>query len=208
MPCCFVFVMVPLLLLYAIQQTRMIVRLVLLLRHPGRIAQFGLAARFVSGLCYWPVPMMLCFVVFMGSDIIPPDDASLLLHMTFTPRGAAFALCSWIAMTLWFRSIVNRALALYLLPTSLVPVAVLALLSLNYLAGFGWVFVRADIITGLFGTGTSSGLILIVLATAFLLLFIPAAPLVGFVLLIVHVVRVRAAKTWETTVPVEEEEIP
>ena len=49
---------------------------------------------------------------------------------------------------------------------------------------------------------------LIALAMALLLLYVPAAPLVGFVLLIVHVVRVRAAKTWETAVPPEEEEMP
>jgi len=39
-------------------------------------------------------------------------------------------------------------------------------------------------------------------------LYIPAAPLVGLVLLIVHVARVRAARTWETYIPPQEEEIP
>ena len=38
--------------------------------------------------------------------------------------------------------------------------------------------------------------------------YIPTAPLVGFVLLVVHVAQVRRAKTWETYVPPEQEEIP
>jgi len=39
-----------------------------------------------------------------------------------------------------------------------------------------------------------------------ILSFVP--PLVGFVLLVIHVAQVRAAKTWETYVPPEQEEIP
>ncbi len=204
---CFMLIMVPLLLLYAIRQTRMIVRLVRLLRHAARTAQFGLAASFISGLCYWPVLMMLLLTFFLGTEMRPPDDANLLELMTFTPCGAVFALCSWVAMTLWFRSIVNRDLSIYREPTSLVPVAVLALVCLTYLTGFAWVFARQVIRAGL-PMANAPSIDLIALAMALLLLYVPAAPFVGFVLLIVHVVLVRAAKTWETYVPPEEEEIP
>ena len=204
---CFLLIMVPLLLLYAIRQTRMIVRLVRLLRHAARTAQFGLAASFISCLCYWPVLMMLLLTFFLGMEVRPPDDANLLELMTFAPFGAAFALCSWVAMTLWFRSIVNRELAMYRESIALVPVVILALVCLTYLAGFAWVFARQVISVGLPMTNAPF-INLIALAMALLLLYVPAAPLVGFVLLIVHVVRVRAAKTWETAVPPEEEEMP
>ena len=193
--------------LYAILETRMIVRLVRLLRHPARTAQFGLAASFISGLCYWPVLMMLLLMFLLGMEVRPPDDANLLELMTLAPFGAAFALCSWVTMTLWFRSIVNRDLAVYRDPISLVPVVILALTCLTYLAVFAWVFTRQVMRVGLLRTNDPFSDML-GLAVGLLLLYVPAAPLAGFVLLIVHVVRVRAAKTWETYVPPEEEEMP
>lgn len=201
----FVYVVVPCFLAYAIQQTRMIVRLVHLLRHPGSIAQFGLAARFLSGLCYGPVLMMLFL---LGPEIGPSDDANLLELMIFAPWGAAFALCFWVAMTIWFRSIIKRDLAIYREPTALVPVTVLALVCLNYVIGIAWVFARAAISNGSPMINGPVNEILLALVMALLVLCVPAAPLAGFVLLIFHVVRVRAAKTWETYIPPEEEEIP
>jgi len=199
--------------LYAILETRMIVRLVRLLRHPGRIAQFGLAANHVTGLCYWPGIMLLMLLLMLLTVLDAPRGSSLetgadpLVLMTFGRIGVAFAMISWVAMTLWFRSIVNRDLAIYREPTALVPVVILALICVTYLLGIAWLFAGAILQAGWLPTG-EPGMDLIFLTASLLLLYVPAAPLAGFVLLIVHVGQVRAAKTWETYVPPEQEEMP
>ena len=207
MNCCLDVGMPLLVLLYAIQQTRMIVRLVRLLRHPARTAQIGFAVSFIRSLCYWPGLMLLLLTLFLVPEMTPSYDANPLELMTFAPFGATLALCSWVAMTLWFRSIVRRGPAIYREPISLVPVAVLSLLCLTYLAGFAWVFARNIVSVGLPMTNASF-INLIALAMMLLLLYVPAAPLVGFLLLFFHVALVRHARTWETYVPPEEEEIP
>jgi hypothetical protein len=207
MGCGMLIVMPLLLLLYVISQTRMIVRLVRLLRHPAGIAQVGLAANYITSLCVWPGLMLLLLTLTLATEGNTLDDANLLMLMTFTPYGAAFALCSWIAMALWFRRILRRDLAIYREPTALVPVVIMGLICLTFLAGVAWELGRRMLLAGALSSGNVIEN-LIVAAVALMLLYIPAAPLAGFVLLIVHVVRVRAAKTWETYVPDEQEEMP
>jgi len=193
-------------LLYAIPQTRMLVRLIHLLRQPGRIAQFGLAESCVVSLCFLPGIMLLLAALLAAGGRLVPHGGNPLEMLTFSPAGAAFALCSWIAMTVWFRRIVQRELAMYREPIALVPVVIMSLICLNYVAVVVW-----GAVLSILGAGslTSLGPVAVELClTAAVLIYIPAAPLAGFVLLIVHVWQVRAAKTWETYVPPEEEEIP
>ena len=207
MVCGLLIVMPLVLLLYVISQARMLVRLVRLLRHPARIAQVGLTASFITSLCVWPGLMLLLLTLALAAKGDTLDNANLLVLMTFTPYGAAFAMCSWVVMALWFRRILRRDLAIYREPTALVPVVILGLICLTFLAGVALVLALGL----LFLWGFSSGNLLwnlIVAAVALMLLYIPAAPLAGFVLLIVHVGQVRSAKTWETYVPPEEEEMP
>lgn len=203
---CFLLILAPFLLpQYAIRQTRMIVRLVRLLRHPASTAQFGLPANYVTSLCYWP-GLMLLFTFLVVSEARSYDGTNLFILMTFSPYGAAFALCSWVAMTLWFRSIIRHELAIYRNPIALVPVVILALICLNY-AAVTAVFVPALLGVSSFVGGNSIwGLVL--MALVLLLFYIPATSFLSFVLLVIHVAQVRAAKTWETYIPPEEEEIP
>lgn len=207
MVCGLLIVMPLVLLLYVISQARMLVRLVRLLRFPARIAQVGLTANFITSLCVWPGLMLLLLTLALAAKGDTLDNANLLVLMTFTPYGAAFAVCSWVIMALWFRRILRRDLAIYREPTALVPVVILGLICLTFLAGVALVLALGL----LFLWGFSSGNLLwnlIVAGVALMLLYVPAAPLAGFVLVIVHVGRVRAAKTWETYIPPEEEEIP
>jgi hypothetical protein len=126
--------------------------------------------------------------------------------MTFTSYGAVFALCSWVVMTIWFRRIVRRDLAIYREPVALVPVVIMSLICLNYVAIGAWQ-VASSILAA--GSLTSLGQFpLEVCVSAAIMIYIPVAPLAGFVLLIIHVGLVRAAKTWETFIPPEEEEMP
>lgn len=196
-------------LLYAIPQTRMIVRLVRLLRQPGRIAQFGLAENCVVTLCFLPGIMLLvlaAILLFLGGPFANGGGRDLLTLLTFSPTGATFALCSWVVMTVWFRHIVRRELAMYREPVALVPAVIMSLICLTYIAR---VVVWAALSLLVAGSLTNWWQIpLEGCVVAAILIYIPAAPLAGFVLLIVHVIRVRAAKTWETCVPDEQEEMP
>jgi len=196
-------------LLYAIPQTRMLVRLIHLLRQPGRIAQFGLAEQCVVSLCFLPgimLAILAASLLFLGGPFGGGGEKNLLTLLTFSPAGAVFAMCSWAAMTIWFRHIVRRELAIYREPTALVPIVIMSLICLTYtvmLTVWGALsMLRAASFTSWWQ------LFLEACLKAAVLIYIPAAPLVGFVLLIVHVVRVRAAKTWETYVPPEQEEMP
>jgi hypothetical protein len=204
---CFLICPMVVLLLYAIAQTRMIVRLVRLLRQPGRIAQFGLAASCVVTLCILPGLMLLLLTALLvAGGGVSDDGGNPLVLMTFTRYGAAFALCSWAAMTIWFRRIVRRDLAIYREPVALVPVVIMSLICLNYVAIVVWGAVSSILAAG---SLTSLGqLTLEVCVPVAIMIYIPAAPLTGFMLLIVHVARVRAAKTWETYIPDEQEEMP
>jgi len=200
--------MVLLLLLeipYGLQQTRLLLRLVLLLRHPGRIAQFGLDAKYVWALCYVPGAMLgLLALLAIERSAAQPDNP--LIVMAHSPLGAAFALCSWLAATLWLRSVLRRALAIYREPTALVPVVVLALICLTHAAAMGSVFARFLIGTGGLATHSSNDAII---AAAFMLaLYIPLAALANLALVVAHVAMVRAARTWETYVPPQEDEVP
>jgi len=202
MMCLLIFVMFVV-LLYMVPQTRMIVRLVHLLRQPGRIAQFGLAANCVFTLCFLPGLMLLLLTALLaGSSGAVNSDANLLTLMTFTPYGSAFALVSWAAMTFWFRSIVRRELAMYREPIALVPVVIMGLICITYVASSVWQV--APLMVS--GPSSSGQLLLSCLVMVAVLSFVP--PLVGFVLLVIHVAQVRRAKTWETYVPPEQEEIP
>jgi hypothetical protein len=188
---CLAFVLLLCILAYAIGQTRMLVRLIRLLRQPARIAQFGLAESCVVTLCFLPGIMLLilaAILVFLGGPFVGSGKQDLLTLMTFRPIGSAFSLGAWVLMTAWFRHIVRRDLAIYREPIALVPVVNMSLICLTYIAS---------------GFFAGSGMLALCL-----LIYIPAAPLAGFVLLIVHVWQVRAAKTWETYVPPEEEEMP
>ena len=205
---CFLICPMVVVLLYAIAQTRLIVRLVRLLRQPGRIAQFGLSASCVVTLCILPGIMLLLLLaaLLVAGWGVSDDGGNPLVLMTFTRYGAAFALCSWVVMTIWFRRIVRRDLAIYREPVALVPVVIMSLICLNYVAIVVW-GVASSILAA--GSLTSLGqLPLEVCVMAAILFYVPAAPLAGFVLLIVHVARVRAAKTWETFIPDEQEEMP
>jgi len=204
---CFLICPMVVVLLYAIAQTRMLLRLIRLLRQPGRIAQFGLAASCVVTLCILPGLMLLLLAALLvAGGGVSDDGGNPLALMTFTRYGAAFALCSWVVMTIWFRHIVRRDLAIYREPVALVPVVIMSLICLNYVASVAWK-VASSILAA--GSLTSLGqLPLEVCVMAAILFYVPAAPLAGFVLLIVHVARVRAAKTWETFIPDEQEEMP
>jgi hypothetical protein len=204
---CFLICPMVVVLLYAIAQTRLILRLIRLLRQPGRIAQFGLAASCVVTLCILPGLMLLLLTALLVARGRYMDDSgNPLALMTFTRYGAAFALCSWVVMTIWFRRIVRRDLAIYREPVALVPVVIMSLICLNYVAIVVWGAVSSILAAG---SLTSLGqLPLEVCVPVAIMIYIPAAPLAGFVLLIVHVVRVRAARTWETYIPDEQEEIP
>jgi len=204
---CFLICPMVVVLLYAIAQTRLILRLIHLLRQPGRIAQFGLAESCVVTLCILPGLMLLLLTALLVARGRYMDDSgNSLTLMTFTRYGAAFALCSWVVMTIWFRRIVRRDLAIYREPVALVPVVIMSLICLNYVAIVVW-GVASSILAA--GSLTSLGqLPLEVYVPVAIMIYIPAAPLAGFVLLIVHVVRVRAAKTWETFIPDEQEEMP
>ena len=204
---CFLICPMVVLLLYAIAQTRMLLRLVRLFRHPARIAQFGLAASCVVTLCILPGLMLLLLTALLvARGGVSDDGGNPLTLMTFTRYGAAFALCSWVVMTIWFRRIVRRDLAIYREPVALVPVVIMSLICLNYVAIFVWGAVSSILAAG---SLTSLGqLPLDFYVPVAIMIYIPAAPLAGFMLLIVHVVRVRAAKTWETYIPDEQEEIP
>lgn len=206
---CFLAFVMMVLVAYAIPQTRMLLRLVHLLRQPGRIAQFGLAESCVVTLCILPGVMLLILAGILlhpAGPSVSGGKQDLLTLLTFSPYGAAFALCSWIVMTLWFRHIVRRELAMYREPIALVPVVIMSLICLTYIARVVLWAALSIIAAGSFG-GFGQIPLEDVLLTAFLV-YIPAAPLAGFVLLIIHVVRVRAAKTWETFIPDEQEELP
>jgi len=188
-------------------QVRLTVRLIYLLRHPGRIAQFGLDARHVFSLCYWPGAMLLLLALYLllSGAAFEKFDHPLLL-MTFSALGLVFALGSWTAATLWLRSILRRDLAVYREPTALVPVAVLAAICLTYAAAIGWVFAEAILAVG--GRHGYSGTDKIALVLLMLPLAIPLTVLANFALVVIHVGIVRAARTWGTCVPHEEDEIP
>jgi len=192
--------LVPLLPLIAIfyvtYQTHAIVRLVRLLTQSAHIAQVGLASNVVWGLCYLPGSVM--FLLIFCYVAVSPDEVGL-----FGPVGAAMSAGFWLGMTLWLRSIVRHDLAIYREPTALVPAVVLALICLTYVAVLVGAMALEAVTWQTFGGGN-----MMWLAGYLLLLFIPGAPLAGLVLLIVHVGRVRAAHTWETYVPPEEDEIP
>jgi len=105
-------------------------------------------------------------------------------------------------MTFWFRSIVRRELAMYRESIALVPVVIMGLICITYVASSVWQVVSLMVS----GPSSSGQLLLSCLVMVAVLSFVP--PLVGFVLLVIHVAQVRRAKTWETYVPPEEEEIP
>ncbi len=204
---CFLICPMVVLLLYAIAQTRLILRLVRLFRHPARIAQFGLAASCVVTLCILPGLMLLLLAALLvAGGGVSVDGGNPLVLMTFTRYGAAFALCSWVVMTIWFRRIVRRDLAIYREPVALVPVVIMSLICLNYVAIGAWQVASSMLKATSFMSWWQPS-IEGCLSVA-IMIYIPAAPLAGFVLLIVHVVRVRAAKTWETYIPDEQEEMP
>ena len=205
---CFLICPMVVLLLYAVAQTRMIVRLVRLLRQPGRIAQFGLAASCVVTLCILPGIMLLLLLaaLLVAGGGVSDDGGNPLVLMTFTSYGAAFALCSWVVMTIWFRRIVRRELAVYREPVALVPVVIMSLICLNYVAIGAWQVASSMLKATSFMSWWQPS-IEGCLSVA-IMIYIPAAPLAGFMLLIVHVALVRAAKTWETYIPPEQEEMP
>ena len=204
---CFLICPMVVVLLYAIAQTRLILRLIHLLRQPGRIAQFGLAESCVVTLCILPGLMLLLLTALLVARGRYMDDSgNSLTLMTFTRYGAAFALCSWVVMTIWFRRIVRRDLAIYREPVALVPVVIMSLICLNYVAIGAWQVASSMLKATSFMSWWQPS-IEGCLSVA-IMIYIPAAPLAGFVLLIIHVVRVRAAKTWETFIPDEQEEMP
>jgi len=204
---CFLICPMVVVLLYAIAQTRLILRLIHLLRQPGRIAQFGLAESCVVTLCILPGLMLLLLTALLVARGRYMDDSgNSLTLMTFTRYGAAFALCSWVVMTIWFRRIVRRDLAIYREPVALVPVVIMSLICLNYVAIGAWQVASSMLKATSFMSWWQPS-IEGCLSVA-IMIYIPAAPLAGFMLLIVHVALVRAAKTWETYIPDEQEEMP
>jgi len=91
--------------------------------------------------------------------------------------------------------------------SAFVPIALMAQICLIYAAGTAWVKAY-EVTRGWRSWPTGGFWSLDQWATAIFTFYVPAAPLAGLVLLIVHVLRVRAAKTWETPAAAGKDEMP
>jgi len=197
-------IMLILLVPYAIYETRALWRLGLLW-HEANFAQFGLAVNFIVSLCYVP-GAMLFLLVYSLTDAMKMDFADDPVKLVAFSPAAAFTLPAlWIAMTAWLRHTFRRDLAIYREPAALVPAVVLAMVCLTYIAAIWWCMGR-ELVELLSISGMPDVFMALVLVA--MDSFVPGAPLIGFIMLIVHVARVRAAKTWETFVPEDDEPLP
>lgn len=178
---------------YIFAQTSTLRKLIRLFRRPGRRVQGNLAINCIVTLCVLPglallvltgMVWILAAMFGKGSDIGNP-----LIILTLSPYGALFAMCSWVAMTGWFCMIIARPRSLYRGPQSLVPMVILSLICLTFSLAVGWAVTMGILQNSSLLTTQASweeclvGLILV------FLFYIPTAPLVAFVLLMIHVAR-------------------
>ena len=200
----------PVIAAYVIGQTRTFLRLVGLVRRPGEIIESALADKCVINLCIMPPLMMLLGVGCRRLFHLPPywwTSENPLTLMAFSTWGAAVSTVLWALIGAWFFVVIHTPQRLYGRGSAFVPISLMAQICLIYAAAVfwmkGWEFTR-----GWRSWPAAGDWSLVEWTTAIFAFYVPIAPLIGFVLLIVHVIRVRAAKTWETTVPAEQEEIP
>jgi len=188
MPC--LLILLPLwMVVCIIAQMSTLRRLLQLVRHPQHIVNSGLATNCVVVLCIVSGVVLFGLATIVGGIVsyFGPDD--ILTSLIFSHVGIAFSFCSWVVMTGWLAMTIARPESLYRSPVSLVPIVILALICLIFLLGFGWAQARmilqnSSLITAQASWGQLvAGLILV------FLFYIPTAPLVGFVLLIIHVAR-------------------
>lgn len=135
-----------------------------------------------------------------AKKMLTPTQISSLV----VPLGILAAQGVVIVAALWLRSILRRALAIYREPTAMAPVAILSLICLTYAAAATVVFMPLFIEFRTYVRQPDE--VLAFGATAVLLLYIPLAALVNFILLIIHVTIVRAVGSWELFVDPQEDE--
>jgi len=170
-------------LAYVVGQTSVLLRLSGLLRQRGAIMTADLARRCVFNLGVMPWPMLLLVSALVLIDTMPHKDPLSLL--TFSPQGTAFALTAWIGMGAWLSGTICKPEALYRNELSLVPIVVMAIICLTYSAGVALVL-GSEIYSA---QGAGRTVRALTDFGAMFLFYIPAAPLVGFVLLMIHVWR-------------------
>jgi len=209
----FVLIMImltPLIAAYVIGQTRTFLRLVSLVRQPGEIIESALADKCVINLVIMPPLMMLLVVGCRRLFHLPPywwTSENPLTLMAFSTWGAAVSIVLWALIGAWFFAVIHTPQWLYGRGSAFVPIALMTQICLIYAAAAAWM--KAWELTRGWSSWPAAGdWSLVQWATAIFTLYVPVAPLVGFVLLIVHVGRVRVAKTWKPAAAAEEEEIP
>jgi len=181
--------------LYVVAQTHLAVRLVRLLRRPEEIITSDLVDSCFVTLCllaglviFIPSIVIWTFLWFSGSGL-----GEWVAVPTLHPYGGGFLLCAWIAMSSWFSSIADHPESMYRRELSLMPVVILALICLTFSASVIWlVAMKVPLVPLVQGGGTLPTRGWAILASLF---YIPTAPLVSFVLLIIHIGQVRAART-------------
>jgi len=178
---------------YIFAQTSTLRKLIRLFRRPGRRVQGSLAINCIVTLCVLPglALLILTGIVWILKSISGDgwDIKDPLILLTLSPYGDLFALCSWVAMTGWFCMIIARPRSLYRGPLSLVPMVILSLICLTFSLGVGWVVARGILQNFSLITGQASWEQLVVGLILGFVFYVPTAPLVGFVLLIIHVAR-------------------
>jgi len=170
-------------LAYVVGQTSVFLRLWGLLRQQGAIMTPDLARRCVFNLGVMPWIMLVLLSALVPIVGMPNQDPLSLL--AFSPQGTAFALTAWIGMGAWMSGIIRKPKRLYRGAFSLVPIVVLGLICLTYSAGVAWVL-GSEIYSA---QGPGRTLRVLTDFGAMFLFYIPTAPLVGLVLLIIHVWR-------------------
>lgn len=179
--------------LYIFAQTSTLRKLIRLLRRPGQMVQGNLATGSVVTLCVLPglALLILTGIVWALASIGGGglDTMNPLILLTFTPYGVLFALCSWAAMTVWFSMIIASRRSLYRGPQSLVPMVILALICLTFSLAIGWTLAMGILLNSSLITALASWEELVAGLMLVFVFYIPTAPLVGFVLLIIHVAR-------------------
>ena len=206
----FLFLLTPLFAAYVIGQTRTFLQLVSLERQPGEIIESALAHRCVLHLIIMPPLMMLLVVGFLGLFNLPHPwytSENALTLMAFSVWGAVTSAVLWVSVGTWFFGVIHTPEWLYGRGLAFVPITLMAHICLIYAAATAWVKAY-EVTNGWRSWLTGGGWSTVEWAKAIFAFYVPAAPLIGFVLLIVHVIRVRAAKTWETAAAIEGEEMP
>ena len=185
--CILVFVL-AFLVAYVVGQTTTAWRLGRLLRRRDGLITGNLAGRCALNLFVLPQIMLvlLAGIMLVLAEFMRPGDPLVLL--TFSGSGAGIsALCYFAAGVAMSYCLARPEHCLYRRPVSLVPLIVMALICLNYSAAVAVMSVEGLVHMTWTGHGWPGAAVAL---AGLVMFYIPAAPLVGLVLLMIHVGRI------------------